>query len=132
VKSTTKTRYGTPLTSTWFLARPGFRRFMAREATAFAIFAFLVYLLFWLRAIGDGVEAYEHMVQVTRNFVSIIGHGLVLGAVVYHSCTWFNLTPKIMPMYVAEEKVPDAWAAVFMGYLPWAVMTALVVWGVLR
>jgi fumarate reductase subunit C len=118
--------------SGWFLQRAGFRRFMAREATAFAMVVFLVYLLMWIRALGQGPQAYAEMVELTRNFVSVMVHGLVLGAVVYHSVTWFNLTPKIMPMYVAEEKVPDAWAAIFMGYLPWVVVSALVLWGVLR
>ncbi len=57
---------------------------------------------------------------------------LIFGAVLYHSFTWFNLTPKIMPIYVAEEKVPDFWAAILMGYLPWAAVTAVVMWGALR
>jgi hypothetical protein len=35
-------------------------------------------------------------------------------------------------MYVAEEKVPDVWAAIIMGYLPWASVTAIALWGVMR
>ena len=64
--------------------------------------------------------------------MSWVVHVLVLAAVLYHSFTWFNLTPRIMPLYVAEEKVSDVFAALIMGYVPWVAATALVLWGVLR
>ncbi len=127
-----KERYQTPLSSTWFMERPGYRRFMAREATAIAIAAYLVYLLVWLHRLGEGPAAFSALLEAARHPVSVVLHGLVFGAVLYHSITWFNLTPKIMPLYVAEERVPDVWAAAIMGYLPWAVVTAVVMWGVLR
>ena len=127
-----KQRYGTPLRPTWFLGRAGYRRFMAREATAFAMAVFLVYLLLWLRSLGQGFTAYGQMIELARHPISIFVHGLIFGAVLYHSATWFNLTPKIMPMYVAEEKVPDFWAAIIMGYLPCVAVTTVVLWAVLR
>ncbi len=127
-----KERYQTPLSSTWFMERPGYRRFMAREATAIAIAAYLVYLLVWLHRLGEGPAAFSALLEAARHPVSVVLHGLVFGAVLFHSITWFNLTPKIMPLYVAEERVPDVWAAAIMGYLPWAVVTAVVMWGVLR
>ncbi len=127
-----KRRYQTPMGSLWFLQRAGYRRFMAREMTAFALAAFLVYLLYWLRAIGDGYTAFVQMVELTRNPVAVPLLAIAFGAVLYHSITWSNLTPKIMPMYVAEEKVPDLWAAIIMGYLPCSAVTAVVLWSVMR
>ena len=127
-----KRRYSTPLGPTWFLGRPGYRRFMAREATAFAMAAFLVYLLFLLRGLGRGYHEYLEIIELTKNPIAVFVLSLIFGAVLYHSFTWFNLTPKIMPMYVAEEKVPDFWAAIIMGYLPWIAVTVVVLWGVLR
>ena len=127
-----KHRYQTPMGPLWFLSRAGYRRFMAREMTAFALAVFLVYLLYWLRAIGDGYTAYVQMIQLTMNPLLVTALGLAFGAMLYHSITWFNLTPKIMPMYVAEEKVPDLWAAIIMGYLPCSAVTAVVLWSVMR
>ncbi len=127
-----KHRYQTPMGPLWFLSRAAYRRFMAREMTAFALAVFLVYLLYWLRAIGDGYTAYVQMIQLTMNPLLVTGLGLAFGAMLYHSITWFNLTPKIMPMYVAEEKVPDMWAAIIMGYLPCAAVSAVVLWSVMR
>ena len=127
-----KRRYSTPMGPTWFLGRAGYRRFMAREATAFAMAAFLIYLLFWLRGLGRGYHDYLEIIELTKNPIAVFVLSLIFGAVLYHSFTWFNLTPKIMPMYVAEEKVPDFLAAIFMGYLPWVVVSGIVLWGVLR
>jgi fumarate reductase subunit C len=127
-----KTRYQTPMPATWFLQRPGYRRFMLREATAIILAAYLLYLLFWLYRLGQGPEAYEAMARAGRNPLVIVLHLVAFIAAVYHSITWFNLTPKIMPMYIAEERVPDAWAAIAMGYGPWLAASAFVIWGVLR
>ncbi len=125
-------RYRTPLSWHWFLERPGYLAFMAREATSIAIAGYLVYLLVWLDRLGRGPEAYQELLQATRTPMAIVLQGLVFAAALYHSITWFNLTPKIMPMYVGEDRVPDAWAAVLMGYLPWLAVTALVLWMVVR
>jgi fumarate reductase subunit C len=131
MKGTSDDRYQTPMPSTWFFQRPGYRRFMAREATAIALAGYLVYLLVWLHKLGQGYEAYDAMMATSRHPSIVIIHALLFGGLVYHSITWFNLTPKIMPMYVAEEKVPDFWAAIFMGYMPWLVVSAVLLWGVL-
>ncbi len=128
----TTARHYTPMPSTWFMQRAGYRRFMAREATAVAIAAYLVYLLILLHRISQGPNAYMELITITRMPVSVTLNSLVFGAVLFHAFTWFNLTPKIMPMYVAEERVSDFWAAIFMGYIPWFAVTAVVLWGVLR
>ena len=125
-------RYRTPLGPAWFLGRAGYRRFMAREATAFAMAVFLVYLLYWLRSLGQGHTAYLQMIELAKHPIAVFVNTLIFGAVLYHSATWFNLTPKIMPIYVAEEKVPDFWAAIIMGYLPCVAVTAVVLWAVTR
>ncbi len=127
-----KQRYHTPLGPTWFLGRAGYRRFMAREATAFAMAVFLVYLLYWLRSLGQGHTAYLQMIELAKHPIAVFVNTLIFGAVLYHSATWFNLTPKIMPMYVAEEKGPDLWAAIIMGYLPCSAVTAVILWSVMR
>ena len=124
-----KHRYQTPLPSTWFTQRPGYRRFMAREATAILVAGYLVLLLVWLARFGDGAEAYVALIEWCRSPVSVVLHVVFLIGALYHSTTWFNLTPKIMPLYVAEEKVPDFWAAIMMGYGPWLTVSAIVVWG---
>ena len=125
-------RYQTPMPWYWFIQRGGFFRFMAREATSIPIAMYLVIFLVWLSALGEGPEAYAAMVEFLSSPVSIVLHAIALIAALYHSITWFNLTPKIMPVYIAEERVPDTWAALGMGYVPWLVVSAVIIWGALR
>jgi fumarate reductase subunit C len=56
----------------------------------------------------------------------IVFHVLALGFAVYHSITWFNLTPKALPLQRGEEFVADAaisgahfaaWAALSLAVL---------------
>lgn len=124
-------RYHTPMRATWFLERPGFVRFMARELTAIFVLGYLVYLILWIRRLGQGPEAYAAAIESARHPAVIALHAIALVGAVYHSITWFNLTPRIMPMYLGEDRLPDGLAAMTMGYLPWVAMTALVMWRLL-
>ena len=125
-------RYRTPLPWFWFTRARGYRLFMLREATSVISAGYLVWLLVWLARLGAGPEAYAAMTASATSPAGILLHLLAIVAAVYHSVTWFNLTPKIMPMYIGEDRVPDVWAAVAMGYMPWGVVTAAIIWGLLR
>ena len=127
-----KRRYGTPLPPTWFMQRPGFRRFMAREVTSVFVGGYVVFLLFWLARLGQGPEAFTAMVQTTRHPNSMVLHTVVVAAAAYHSITWFNLTPQITPLFIGEDRLPDAIAAIVMGYAPWVGVSGVVLWGLLR
>ncbi len=127
-----KQRYKTPLASFWFMQRRGFRLFMVREATSVFVAGYLVFLLIWLYRLGQGPEAFAAMIETARHPLAVVLHLMALAGALYHSITWFNLTPKIMPMYLGEDRVPDFWAAICMGYIPWLVVTALIIWGLLR
>ena len=72
------------------------------------------------------------MLVSMRSPVSVVFHGIVLSAALYHSITWFNLTPKVMPVRIGEDRVPGPLVAIGMGYLPWVVLSAVLLWGVLR
>ena len=116
----------------WYLRTRTYRRFMVREATSVFIAAYLVFLLVWLRRLAQGPDQFEAMVRATRAPLSIAFHGLVLAAALYHSITWFNLTPQVMPVRLGEERLPRGLVAVGMGYLPWLVISIVIVRGMLR
>ena len=125
-----KARYQTPMKPSWFMSRPGFRKFMIREVTAFFVASYVMFLLVWLYQLRQG--DYASMIEVARSPLSVVFHFVVLLAALYHSITWFNLTPQIMPVYLGEERVPGPLVAVATGYGPWLTLTAIIVWGVLR
>ena len=121
-------RYQTPLPWSWFTQRRSYRLFMAREATSVFLAGYLVYLIVWIYRIGQGPEGLAVAIDSARHPLTVAMHILALVAALYHSITWFNLTPKIMPMYIGEDRVPDFWAAVLMGYLPWTFVTFIILW----
>ncbi|MCH8879446.1 MAG: fumarate reductase subunit C [Planctomycetes bacterium] len=125
-----KARYQTPLPWSWFTQRSSYRRFMVREATSVFLAAYLVYLIVWIYRLGQGPEGLAAAIDSARRPLTVALHILALAAALYHSITWFNLTPKIMPLYIGEDRLPDFWAAILMGYLPWLVVSVILLWGI--
>ncbi len=123
-----RARYQTPLPWSWFTQRRSYRLFMAREATSVFLAGYLVYLIVWIYRIGQGPEGLAAAIDSARHPLTVAMHILALVAALYHSITWFNLTPKIMPLYIGEDRVPDFWAAILMGYLPWTLFTMIILW----
>ena len=123
--------YVRPMPADWFMRRPAYRRFMVRELTAVPIAVYLGILIVLLRRFAEGREAYAVMIESLRSPVMMAIHAAALLAALYHSITWFNLLPKGMPLRVGEDKVPGPLISIGMGYLPWGVVTAFVLWFVL-
>ena len=123
-------RYQTPLPWSWFTQRRSYRLFMAREATSVFLAGYLVYLIVWIYRIGQGPEGLAAAIGSARSPFTVALHIVALAAALYHSITWFNLTPKIMPLYIGEDRLPDFWAAILMGYLPWLVVSVILLWGI--
>ncbi len=120
------------MSTTWYLKTAPYRRFMVREVTSFFMAGYLVFLLVVLSRLDNGPEAYGALLDTLRSPLSVIGHGLVLLAALYHAITWFNLTPKAVVVRIGEERLPGAVVAIAAGYGPWIVVSALILWGVLR
>ena len=123
-----KERYQTPLPWSWFTQRRSYRLVMAREATSVFLAGDLVYLIVWIYRIGQGPEGLAAAIESARHPLTVAMHILAFAAALYHSITWFNLTPKIMPLYIGEDRLPDFWAAILMGYFPWALVTSIILW----
>ncbi len=125
-----KARYQTPLPWSWFMQRRAYRRFMAREATSVFLAGYLVYLIVWIYRTGQGPEGLAAAIDSARHPLTVAMHILAFVAALYHSITWFNLTPKIMPLYIGEDRLPDFWSAILMGYVPWTAVSLIILWGI--
>ncbi|MHC4996984.1 MAG: fumarate reductase subunit C [Planctomycetota bacterium] len=114
----------------WFVKRPAYVRFMARELTAIAVGVYLIEFLLILHRLSLGEAAFVATLdQLTHPLAIAANAALLLGAA-WHSITWFNLTPKAMPVFLGAKRVADAPVAIAMGYIPWIAVTVLVLWGV--
>lgn len=107
----------------WFFRQPRYLRYMAREVTCIFIGAYAVLLVVALRRLTEGREAYEGFLQALAGPASLIFHLVVLAFALYHTFSWFNVTPKAMPIQVGEEFLPDG---IIIGahYAVWLVVSA--------
>jgi len=116
----------------WFLRTPGIRRFMARELTCVFILAYLISLLYFFCYMSKGVEQFKTFMETMKSPGFLAFHGIVLLGAAYHSITWFNVTPQAMPVRIGENRLPDFLCAFLMGYLPWLVVSGIVLYFTLR
>ena len=109
----------------WFFRHPRYLRYMAREVTCIFIGAYTVLVLVGIMRVAEGPAAYAAFLQALQTPASIAFHVLALGFSAYHSITWFNLTPRALPIQIGERFVPDG---VIAGahYAAWLVLTLAV------
>ena len=101
---------------------------MLREFTAVIVGAYLIFLLILLCRLGAEQAAF---VDLLMGRLARIFHVVALLAALFHSITWFNLTPKAMPFFLGEKRVADLMIAIGLGYLPWAIVTIIIIWAVM-
>ncbi len=116
----------------WFVQRPGYIRFMIRELTAVFIGAYLIFLLVLLSKLGRGEASFTALLATLHNSFWELLHVAALIAAVWHTITWFNATPQALPVFIGENRAPNVLVAIGMGYGPWIMVSAVILWGVLR
>jgi fumarate reductase subunit C len=105
--------------------------FLVRELTSVFVAAYAIFLIYALYQLGQGPAEYAALLDWLRSPLSIAFHLVVLVLVLYHTITWFNLTPKIMVVRVGEEQLPPMLVAATV-YAGWVVVSAGIIWLVLR
>lgn len=110
----------------WFFRHPRYLRYMAREVTCFFIGAYTVLMLVGIMRVAEGPAAYAAFLQALQTPAGVAFHVLALAFSAYHSITWFNLTPRALPIQIGERFLPDAviagahyaaWLALTLGVL---------------
>ena len=111
---------------TWWLERPTWILFMVRELTALFVGGYALLLLIMVSKANDA-EAFKACVESLKNPQWVVPHLITLGMVVYHTVTWFQLTPQAMPVWRGEEKVSPS-LIIASNYVAWAVVSGVVAW----
>ena len=121
--------YVRKITSEWIFRHPRYLRYMAREFSCLFIGGWTLLMVWGLKQLAEGPAAWAAFLECLKSPASIVFHVLALGFAAYHSITWFNLTPKALPLQIGEEFVPDAaisgahfgaWAALSLAVLYFA------------
>lgn len=111
----------------WIFRHPRYLRYMAREFSCLFIGGWTLLLVAGLKSLADGRAAYQAFLECLRSPASIALLVLALGFAAYHSLTWFNLTPKALPLQIGEEFVPEA-AISGAHFAVWGVLSLAILW----
>jgi fumarate reductase subunit C len=115
----------------WWLDHWPYLRFILRELSSVFVAWFVVITVLQIRALRRGPDAYEGFQQWLRSPILVVANVVTLLFVIFHAATWFNLTPKAMPLRVGGKRVPIL-LIVGPSYLVWLAISAAVAWILLR
>ena len=111
----------------WFFRQPRYLRYMARELSCLFIGAYALMMVWGSKQLADGPATWGAFLERLHSPSSIAFHVLALGFALYHTITWFNLTPKALPVQVGEEFVPDG-VIVGAHYVGWGLLSLAVLY----
>ncbi|MFO1224748.1 MAG: fumarate reductase subunit C [Burkholderiaceae bacterium] len=116
----------------WWRRDPYFVRYMAREATALAVWVYALVLAVGLVRLAQGEAAWNGYVAALRSPLALLLHVVLLVAMVVHAISWFEIMPKTMPLIrpdgtrlVPQTIQRSGWAAAVVATV---VMLALAMW----
>jgi len=109
----------------WWLQSRSYTGFVLRELTSVFVALFALVLLWQIRALAHGPEAYARFLDRLRSPLFVAFHAVALLFVLFHSFTWFNLAPKAMVVRLKGKRVPDLVVA-GANYAAWVVLSAAV------
>ena len=124
--------YHRPVSNTWWLKRKTYILFMIRELTSVFVAGYCIFLLVLVYKLTQGADAYGNFMAALQSPISVALHLITLIFVLYHTITWFNLTPKILVLYRGEDQIPQGLIAgtFYAGWVVVSIIVTLLVLGV--
>jgi fumarate reductase subunit C len=116
----------------WWARDPFFGRYMLREFTALAVWAYALVLTVGLVRLAQGEAAWNHWLAALRSPESVLLHLFLLVAMVLHAKSWFEIMPKTMPMIFVGGKRLAATTITRAGWAAAALASLLLIalaWG---
>jgi fumarate reductase subunit C len=90
--------------------------------------AFFAMLYVWqLRAVAEGPDAYAKFAARLKTPLFLTVDTVAFLFVLFHTITWFNLTPTAMVVRVRGKRVPDKIVA-GSNYIVWVLLSGIVAW----
>ena len=127
--SETKSKeYIRPMPANWWMMKKTYLLFIIRELTCVFVGGYAVLLLVLAGcASAKDPEAFHAFFNWLKSPLAVVLHLVTLAMVMYHSITWFNLTPKVMVIWRGEEKVSPLLIA-GANYVAWIIVTIVILW----
>ena len=102
-------KYVRPMTATWWQKLDFYKAYMVREATSIFAVWFCIVLLYGVLCLasnpvpGLGITDF---IGFLRNPIVVFLNIITLIATLYHTATYFVMTPKVMNIIVKNERLP--------------------------
>jgi fumarate reductase subunit C len=115
----------------WWLQNRAYAGFVLRESTSVFVAFFALVLLWEVRALAHGPEAFARFQARLQSPLFVVLHLVAFLFVLLLAITWFNLAPSAMVVRLGGKRVPD-WAIVAGNYAAWVVLSVIVAAFLLR
>ena len=116
-----------PSRTTWYLAHPRYMKHMAQELTSVFVGAYALLLLCGVRAIAEGEASWNAFLASLGSPLMLILLWLMLAGTLYHTVSWFAVTPKAMPVQIGERFLPGSLIA-GAHYAAWIVVSLIILY----
>jgi len=111
----------------WWLKNRAYSMFVLRELTSVFVAFFAMLYLWQLRALAAGPDAYARFVARLKTPLFLTVDTVALVFVLFHTISWFNLTPTAMVVRMKGKRVPDRIVA-GSNYVVWVLLSGIVAW----
>ena len=111
----------------WWLKDRAYTKFVLREVTSVFVAFFAMLYLWQLRAVAQGPDAYARFLARLKTPPFLILDAVALLFVLFHTITWFNLTPTAMVVRMKGKRVPDRIVA-GSNYVVWVILSGILAW----
>jgi fumarate reductase subunit C len=109
----------------WWLKHPRYMRYMSREVTCIPIGAFALLMVCALERLSMGRAEYESFIAAIQGPLSVLGLIIVLVFALHNATSWFNVTPKALPVQMGEEFLAGKYI-IGAHYAVWVVASLIV------
>lgn len=118
--------YVRPLSKTgWYFQHPRYLRYMSREITCVFIGAFALLLLCAVERLSEGRAEYEAFLAALTGPWSALGMLIILAFAIHNATSWFNVTPKALPVQIGEDFLPGKYI-VAAHYALWLIASLII------
>ena len=117
----------TRVSTYWWLGRWPYVKFIARETSSIFVAFFVVMTLLQIRALSHGPQAYQAFQERLQTPPVLVLNIIVLFFVLFHTSTWFNLTPRAMVVRLRGKKLPDV-MIIAPNYIGWLIVSGVIAW----
>ena len=92
--------------TSWWLKQPRYIRYMMREMSAAFIGIYVLVLIAGLYRLSQGEAEYETFLADAKGPAGMTFAAIAMVFAIYHTYTWFQVTPKAMPLMFGGKRVP--------------------------